>query len=140
MKSTEKLRTGKPEPKPLFLVIDRENFNEILSGEKTEEYRDLSQHNISRICTTKDGKITGFRNFKTLKLQEGYHKGARQMIVEITGLTINGCIIIELGQILEVNFDRTKESPKPRKPPKKPKKQPNGVKMTDGIYYHYKPD
>lgn len=51
------------------------------------EYRDDSDFYISRLCSKdKEGKITGLKNYKMVILQEGYNKGARRMMVEITDI------------------------------------------------------
>lgn len=104
--------------KQLYLVMQKEYFNEILAGTKTEEYRDFTDFYISRLCEVdKTGEIQGTKKYETVKLQMGYNKDAPQMIVEVKGifietdegfdadkdlLTTENCnFTIELGKILE---------------------------------------
>lgn len=87
--------------KPLYLVMQREWFNEIEAGRKIDEYRDKTAFYVSRFCTVKNGQIQSFKNYKTAILQEGYHVGARRMIVEIFGISLDDRFTIQLGEILE---------------------------------------
>ncbi len=73
----------------LYLVLKKEYFDEIHSGTKTEEYRAFTDHNISRLAiTNKEGEIIGLRKYDTVKFQNGYSKGAPQMIVEVKDLLL----------------------------------------------------
>lgn len=68
----------------LYLVLKKEYFDEILAGTKTEEYRGFTDHNISRLAVTdENGSVLDTRKYKTVKFQNGYSKGAPQMIVEV---------------------------------------------------------
>ena len=101
----------KEQAKPLFLVMQKVWFDEIECGNKKVEYRDDSDFYISRLCSKdKEGKITGLKNYKMVILQEGYNKGARRMMVEITDIKYfrYAGFEIYLGEILSrENFDRT---------------------------------
>ncbi len=93
--------------KPLYLVMQTIWFNAIENGSKTEEYRDGTAFYKSRLCKIdkKTGKINSFKNYRTVILQEGYHQGARRMVVEIKGITLKRDFTIHLGEILErINF------------------------------------
>ena len=105
--SNSKIETEtKEQVKPLFLVMQKIWFDEIENGSKTEEYRDGTEFYFSRLCNRdKEGKILSLKNFKTAILQEGYHKGARRMKIEISKISYDGDFTIYLGQILErINF------------------------------------
>lgn len=91
----------KEQPKPLYLVMQKKWFDEIESGRKIEEYRDKSPFYVSRFCTTENDRIKAFKNYKTVILQEGYHTGARRMIIKVDGITLENCFIIHLGAILD---------------------------------------
>lgn len=126
------LPLGLLEKKPLFLVMQREYFDEIDSGEKTEEYRHGGNFYISRFCKSDKttGKIIAMRNYTSAILQEGYNTGARRMLIEVKKIEYDGEFTIYLGSISErLNFDQSNapkrkasgEPRKPRKPAKKPK-------------------
>lgn len=93
--------------KPLYLVMQSIWFNAIENCSKTDEYRDGTDFYKSRLCNIdkKTGKITSFKNYRTVILQEGYHPGARRMVVEIKRVTLKRDFTIHLGEILErINF------------------------------------
>ena len=95
--------------KPLYLVMQAIWFNAIENGSKTDEYREGTAYYKSRLCNIdkKTGKITSFKNYRTVILQEGYRPGARRMVVEIKGVTLKRDFTIHLGKIVErINFNR----------------------------------
>lgn len=98
----------------LYLVLKKQYFNEILDGTKTEEYRDFTDHNISRLGIIEEGAFVGCRAYKTVKFQMGYSKDAPQMIVKVKEIlleaddpdveelnTENCNFVIRLGQIID---------------------------------------
>lgn len=101
--------------KELYLVLRKKWFLEILSGEKTEEYRDFTDYYIDRLCfLDKDGEIAGTKKFETVRFQLGYTKNAPQIVVECKNVVIeydneddveytydNSNFAIILGDILE---------------------------------------
>jgi hypothetical protein len=93
----------KKQQKPLYLVMQSVWFNEIENGSKKEEYRDGSQFYKSRFCNIdkKNGEIISFKNYTTAILQEGYHAGARRMIIEVEKIELKRDFTIHLGLILE---------------------------------------
>lgn len=96
------------EKKPLFLVMQREYFDQIESGKKTEEYRHGGKFYISRFCKTDKatGKIIAMRNYTSAILQEGYNPGARRILIEVKKIEYDGEFTIYLGNISErLNFD-----------------------------------
>lgn len=89
----------KPEKKPLFLVMQRYYFNQILEGTKTVEFRANKPFYAARFM--KAGK---YRNYNTVILQEGYHTGARKITVKINKIELCSDFEIHLGKIINKNF------------------------------------
>ncbi|ASV77946.1 hypothetical protein CMU73_13435 [Elizabethkingia anophelis] len=89
-----------PEPKPLFLILQKIYFNEILAGTKTIEYRDNSPFYASRFCT-KDNKL---RDYNTVIFQEGYSHNARRIHVEIKKIVLYSMFEVHLSNIINLNF------------------------------------
>lgn len=88
------------EPKPLHLVLQRVYFDQILEGSKTSEYRDKKAFYDSRLM--RNGE---YRNFSHVVFQEGYHKDARRMKVEIKKIKLHRNFYeIYLGKIVEKSF------------------------------------
>lgn len=100
----------------VFLILTKEWFNKILSGEKKEEYRAYSDFYVSKFCDfdKKEKQITGIKKFKTVRFQLGYSKNAPQMVVAIKEFYCEGeanenqvlipeksQFVIVLGDILE---------------------------------------
>lgn len=90
----------KVEPKTLFLVLERVYFNQIIEGTKDIEYRENKAFYQSRLIRNDE-----FRNFKLVLFQEGCHKSARKMTVEINKIVLHdGIFEIHLGKILGKDF------------------------------------
>jgi hypothetical protein len=94
--------------KILHLTLKRKWFDMILSGEKSEEYREIKPYWIARmhfdVWNTKPFDLVIFKN--------GYSKNAREMTVEFNSLSVGlgktewgggakEVFIISLGKILE---------------------------------------
>ena len=82
-------------------------FDAIENGSKIEEYREGSQFYKTRFCNLdkKTGEILSFKKYSTVILQEGYHAGARRMIVEVEKISLKRDFTIHLGRIIErINF------------------------------------
>lgn len=96
----------KEQKKPLFLIMQKYWFDMIDKGEKIKEYREGTEFYFSRFCNRdKEGNILSLKNYKKAILQEGYHKGARRLIVEISKITFDGDFTVHLGAILQrINF------------------------------------
>lgn len=106
-------------PNPLYLVLTKEWFTEILEGRKHEEFRAFTDFYISRLCEVdENGEILDTKKYQTVKFQQGYQKNAPQLIVEVKEvlikmdkdvypengdvLTTENCnFVIVLGEILE---------------------------------------
>ena len=87
--------------KPLFLILQKIYFDEIIAGTKTKEYRDDSEFYQSRLLT-KDRN--NFKKYDCVIFQEGYNKNARRMTVQIKKVVLKSEFIIYLDQIIEKNF------------------------------------
>ena len=92
--------------KTLHLTLKKQYFNEILAGEKTEEYRELKSYWISRLLK---GQLA-LDYYDQIIFRNGYAKNAPTMIVELKGIQIKRCntplgnkwqFAIKLGKILE---------------------------------------
>tara|TARA_R100001377_G_scaffold77051_1_gene54169 strand:- start:67 stop:345 length:279 start_codon:yes stop_codon:yes gene_type:complete len=83
--------------KVLHLNLYRKYFDQILKGEKTTEYREVTPHWSKRL----EG-----RDYDVIQFRNGYAKVAPMMIVEFKGMGIvtfqtTSTYAIELGEILE---------------------------------------
>jgi len=84
--------------KVLHLNLYRKYFDQILKGEKTTEYREVTPYWSKRL----EG-----RHYDVIQFRNGYAKIAPTMIVEFKGMGIvtfqtTPTYAIELGKILEV--------------------------------------
>ena len=79
--------------KVLHLNLYRKYFDEIASGKKRIEYRDITSYWTSRLSNIKYDYIY-FRN--------GYSKDAPMMLVEFKEVTITNQFEITLGEVLYV--------------------------------------
>lgn len=116
----ENITNETPEKKPLFLIMQKYWFDEILSGNKEVEFRDDTPFYRSRFIT-KDGK---FKNYQTVIMQVGYHANARRMTIEVKKIILDGDFEIHFGKILDSNFDQKTgivDLPNPLAPKKTPK-------------------
>ncbi len=93
----------------LHLNLEQNWFDMIASGEKKEEYRELTDYWRQRISNLINGD-----GYKTITFSNGYSKNRRQMIVLVKNVRIGYGVkkwgangrqyIIELANILEKNF------------------------------------
>lgn len=91
--------------KVLTLNIKKMYFDEIMSGEKKIEYRELKQTTLNKYTylDESDGKRY-LRRYDALRLFVGYHKDRESALVQITDITYNeGLVEFHLGMILERN-------------------------------------
>jgi len=84
--------------KVLHLNLYRKYFDQILKGEKTTEYREVTPYWSKRL----EG-----RHYDVIQFRNGYAKVAPTMIVEFKGMGIvtfqtTSTYAIELGKILEI--------------------------------------
>ena len=90
--------------KVLTLNIKKIYFDEILSGAKKIEYRELKQTTLNKYTylDEADGKRY-LRRYDVLRLFVGYHKDRASALVEVKDITYNnGIVEYHLGLILEV--------------------------------------
>lgn len=97
--------------KTLHLNLHARWFDMILSGEKKEEYRELSAYWKKRMQAVK------FKNVKTITFSNGYQKNRRQMVVKLDYISIREGLVdwgakkgktyfvLHLGNIISKNFD-----------------------------------
>ncbi len=91
--------------KVLTLNIKKIYFDEIMSGEKKIEYRELKQTTLNKYTylDESDGKRY-LRRYDALRLFVGYHKDRESALVQVTDITYNeGLVEFHLGMILERN-------------------------------------
>ena len=90
--------------KVLTLNIKKTYFDEIISGTKTIEYRELKQTTLNKYTylDESDGKRY-LRRYDALRLFVGYHKDRESALVQVTDITYNeGIVEYHLGMVLEV--------------------------------------
>jgi len=89
--------------KVLTLTIKQEFFDEILSGQKTIEYRELKQTTLNKYTyiDEADGKRY-LRRYDVLRLAVGYSTNRETALVQVVDTTYNeGLVEYHLGAILE---------------------------------------
>jgi len=79
--------------KVLHLNLYRKYFDEIASGIKTIEYRDITPYWTKRLSN---------KNYDYIYFRNGYSKDAPMMLVEYKGVTITNQFEITLGEVLYV--------------------------------------
>ena len=100
--------------KTINLALKRVYFNEILSGEKTEEYRAFTGYYLDRLTVrNEDGSFIGFRKVDALHFFCGKYPKAPEIIVEVKEICLypempwekrteeNSEFVMVLGNILE---------------------------------------
>jgi len=93
----------------ITLIITRHWFDEIRSGRKIQEFRDMSTRLTRQICDFSGplGVIT-FKPVTEIILYNGYNKNRPTMLVECTGIEFftqdDGykCFAFNLGKVLKV--------------------------------------
>jgi len=76
--------------KTLHIPIQKKWFDMILSGEKKEEYREISDHWITRLIDTKTQPTVGdgFKNFHVVKFKNGYARNSPSATVQFLSVHI----------------------------------------------------
>lgn len=88
----------------LKLVIKKKDFEQIVSDEKKEEYRELKQTTLNKYTyiDESDGKRY-LKRYDVLRLCVGHDSDMDSAVVEVIGTTYNGGIVtFSLGKVLEV--------------------------------------
>jgi hypothetical protein len=101
----------------LNLVIKEKHLHEIVSGEKKEEYRDLTDRILKQVCNLdENGDAIDFKPIKALKLFAGYRTDRKFAVVEVDEIAIDAYLdendnetddeyfVFSLGKIIEKNF------------------------------------
>jgi hypothetical protein len=79
----------------LHLTLKKQYFDEIIAGEKKEEYREIKPYWAKRL----EGKT-----FDEILFKHGYSKNAPRMRVEWLGMTKGTThYVIKLGRVLEIH-------------------------------------
>ncbi|MCR4959690.1 MAG: GIY-YIG nuclease family protein [Prevotella sp.] len=90
--------------KVLALNIKKNDFDEIIAGTKTTEYRELKQTTLHKYTylDESDGKRY-LRRYDALRLFVGHHKDGESALVQVKDITYDeGMVEYHLGLILEV--------------------------------------
>jgi hypothetical protein len=91
-----------PTDKPLFLILKKEFFDQIASGEKTIEYREATDYWRNRLK----------KPFTTVLFQMGYEKDAPRLLADIVSINvIDGCYEIAIKDVRATN--KVSARPKP---------------------------
>jgi hypothetical protein len=98
--------------KTLHLNLTKKWFDMILSGEKKEEYREITDYWIRRLLCKKGMNHYILKNFDTITFSNGYSKNRRQFAIEIKDFRIKEgredwgaekgekYFVIELGKLI----------------------------------------
>ena len=81
--------------KVLKMTLKKKWFDMILSGEKTEEYREIKQYwktrLVERVCTDEEKGIYNDmcrEDFTHVEFKNGYQKDAPTMLMELVGIKV----------------------------------------------------
>lgn len=92
----------------LSLIIKEKYFREILSGNKTIEYRELKQSKLNTYTWVEQESGTRFlKKYDAVRFYVGYHKDRDSALVEVVDTTYdteNQTVEYHLGKVLEVNL------------------------------------
>ena len=94
--------------KVLTLNIGKQRFEEIVKGEKTEEYRELKQSTLNKYTymDEADGKRYLHR-YDVLRLCVGNHANSDSAVVQVLDTTYGGGIVtFHIGEVLEIVRNR----------------------------------
>ena len=72
----------------LYLTLKKKWFDMILSGEKTEEYREIKPYWEKRLMEEVFGGIRSFKNFKSIVFTNGYggHRPSFEIEIDCMGI------------------------------------------------------
>lgn len=98
--------------KVLRMTLIRKWFNQIATGDKTEEYREFKEYWFNRIVG---------RDYDVIQFRNGYSKNAPELTIEYKGIYLKTItwdsgvteevLAIKLGRILEIkNYKNVKEA------------------------------
>lgn len=69
----------------VYLTIAREPLERIISGDKTVEFRDLSDHYIKKFFKVEGDAVVGLKPFTHVLFQAGYSATSPRALVEFNG-------------------------------------------------------
>lgn len=69
----------------VYLTIAREPLERIVSGDKTVEFRDLSDHYLKKIFKVEGDAVVGVKPFTHVLFQAGYSATSPRVLVEFAG-------------------------------------------------------
>lgn len=69
----------------VYLTIAREPLERIISGDKTVEFRDLSDHYLKKIFKVEGDAVVGVKPFTHVLFQAGYSATSPRALVEFAG-------------------------------------------------------
>ena len=69
----------------VYLTIAREPLERIISGGKTVEFRDLSDHYLKKIFVVEGDAVVGVKPFTHVLFQAGYSATSPRALVEFAG-------------------------------------------------------
>lgn len=69
----------------VYLTIAREPLERIVSGDKTVEFRDLSDHYIKKFFKVEGDAVVGVKPFTHVLFQAGYSATSPRALVEFNG-------------------------------------------------------
>lgn len=69
----------------VYLTIARESLERIISGDKTVEFRDLSDHYIKKFFKVEGDAVVGVKPFTHVLFQAGYSATSPRALVEFIG-------------------------------------------------------
>ena len=73
----------------LKLVMKKVHFDEVLSGNKKKEVREIRPQNSGRYCVNKpNGEFEKIRDYDAIEMFVGYHKDRASLLIETTGAEI----------------------------------------------------
>lgn len=68
----------------LQLIITKANLDQIISGEKLQEVREIRPNTAKKYCDFEsNGDLKGLKDFKTLTLHAGYAKDRPSITIEV---------------------------------------------------------
>lgn len=69
----------------VYLTIAREPLERIVSGDKTVEFRDLSDHYLKKLFKVEGDAVVGVKPFTHVLFQAGYSATSPRALVEFAG-------------------------------------------------------
>lgn len=101
----------------LDLIIKQKHLEEIVSGAKKEEYRDVTDRLLKQVCDLdSEGNATDYKPIKTLRLFAGYKKDRKFAVVEVLDIELDVYLdddgnetedeyfVFVLGRVIETNI------------------------------------